>query len=432
DGGFAGQLLCPACEIEVAAGELGLPKAPCRAVKDVDAGRVEWLQKGLEFLRGVCQLRVEVLDLPLRKAKRDGKLRADAAPDFFRHFHGEACTVDAVVIRAAIGSIPEELVDEITVCAVDFDAVKPARFGVRGRFAKGRDDGADLLHRRQRADRTRVIPFCADMPKLRENLPAGAVHGGSDALPAGEGCIAVHVGNPRVEPGRVVRDIRALGDDQANSALGAAVVIGRHIIARNTVRRERARHRRHDDSVREIQVVQGEWSKQSFVHSGRTRARRSERGRPATVAIHPTRSGLAPKTASTVQSRGGAGCMPPSTRQPPAPPSDRAAEGVFSSVAPFLRNRRASLRHCSYVSRPPVRILLPIRGVWASSLSGTSTAHKARRTFARSDSLVIASWRRNSAHAPSGVSAKYWTGPSPSPCQRAAGWSSLSHRNGKR
>ena len=67
-----------------------------------------------------------------------------------------------------------------------------------------------------------------------------------------------------------------------------------------------------------------------------------------------------------------------------------------------------------------------------SSRRSTSIAQRSRSTPARSDASTIPSWRRNSAHAPSGVSARYWAGPSPSPCQRAAAWRASSCKNGKR
>jgi hypothetical protein len=76
------------------------------------------------------------------------------------------------------------------------------------------------------------------------------------------------------------------------------------------------------------------------------------------------------------------------------------------------------VRQTSYSSGAEIKAASGSLGSYISA-SPIRTAHKRVEIPARSARSVISSCRSNSAHAPVGVSAKYCTGPSPTPCQRA-------------
>ena len=134
DGRLAGELLGPARQVQVRAVELGQPVAAGGGVEGVDAGRGQRGQDRLQLLRGLGEPRVVVLLLPLRVAEdhrevgRDG--RADRGHDLggeLRAGHGVA----AVGVGPAVGALPQELVDQVAVGAVQLDAVEADALGVR-------------------------------------------------------------------------------------------------------------------------------------------------------------------------------------------------------------------------------------------------------------------------------------------------------------
>ena len=143
------------------------------------------------------------------------------------------------------------------------------------------------------------------------------------------------------------------------------------------------------------------WADQKW----RTRDRSSCLGWPTAVAAHPTRFGWDPNSAKTLPSLAAPGCNPPSTRQPWAPPGRNAADGAAIAKVPRWRRRLAARWQSPQVVSPPVSVSCVSSGRTANS-SPISTAHSARRIVATSSASTISSYRRNSAHAPSGVSQK--------------------------
>jgi len=138
---------------------------------------------------------------------------------------------------------------------------------------------------------------------------------------------------------------------------------------------------------------------------GRTRGRRSSRGRPSWQAAQPTRSGRSPNTTNARSARLGPAWRPRSVRKPLAVVGSRAADGATRPWRPLARIRRASRWQSSYVDVPPISVAVPRRGR-ARGGRGSSIDQTDRATPARSAGSVISSCLRNSAHAPSGVSAK--------------------------
>ena len=94
------------------------------------------------------------------------------------------------------------------------------------------------------------------MPDLRPHPAAGGMHRVDHPLPAGERGSAVEERDARVIAGRRAVDHRALRQDQTHLALGATPVVGGDVLARHALRRERTRHRRHDDAVLQLERLQ--------------------------------------------------------------------------------------------------------------------------------------------------------------------------------
>lgn len=160
--------------------------------------------------------------------------------------------------------------------AVEFDAVEADALGGHRGLDERVDDVVQVLLRHLlagtggavqaqagRADGRGVgvrglpgLPHHADVPQLRHDLPAGRVHGLGDLRPPRELLLAVETGDAVVLTGRVVADVRALGDDQADARCRAPGVVRGHVLAGDPAGRERARHRRHHDPVRHGQAVQ--------------------------------------------------------------------------------------------------------------------------------------------------------------------------------
>ena len=135
----------------------------------------------------------------------------DARVDDFEHQPRAVLDWAAVGVGAKIRAVLQELVEEIAVGAVDFDAVEPCALGVLGAAAIfGNDAGnfaeierarhdvvahrahqADVAFRRDGAGRDRQCASeivgmrdASDMPELQEDGPTCRVHGFRDALPA--------------------------------------------------------------------------------------------------------------------------------------------------------------------------------------------------------------------------------------------------------
>ena len=158
--GHAGELLGPAGEVEVGAFELRLPEAPLRAVEDVDAG--------------VDQRRPARPPAPSASAPASPRSPAastarcaddhgsPARPPRARRddLGGEAGALGdrwsppKASVRWLV-AVPEELVDQVAVRAVQLDAVEAERLGVAG----GVGEGARWRRRRRRRSSARR-PAC--------------------------------------------------------------------------------------------------------------------------------------------------------------------------------------------------------------------------------------------------------------------------------
>ncbi len=248
-------------------------------MEGVDAGRDERGQDRLQLLRGPGEARVVGLLLPLRVAEdhrelgRDG--RTDRGHDLGRELrtgHGVA----AVGVGTAVRPLPQELVDEVAVGAVELDSVEADALGGRGGLGEGADDVVQVApgHRPARAlgavdadaggahgggvgvGRLPLPAHHADVPQLRDDRAARRVHGLGDLRPPRQLFLAVEARHAIALPGRLVADVGPLRDDQAHAGGGTAGVVRPHVLAGNTAGREHAGHRRHHDAVRDGEAVQ--------------------------------------------------------------------------------------------------------------------------------------------------------------------------------
>ena len=288
----------PAGQRAVGAGEGGLPVTPGRGVEDRHAGRGQRGEEGLEFARVLGDAGVVVAALPLGEPERDRELRpgrrADGGGDLGAEPH-PARHVAAVAVGPPVGDRPVELVEQVAVRAVQFDAVEPGRLGLgRGAGERGHHalklghggGGGDRVARRVeagRADDRRIgvgraagAALRAEVPELREDRAAFVVHGRGDLPPAVERLVAEEPRHPGRAAGRLV-DVGALGDQQAERGR-AATVVGRDVIAGNPVRRELPRHRRHREAVAELEPADADRGEQGR-HVGPVEQRQGQAAR---------------------------------------------------------------------------------------------------------------------------------------------------------
>jgi hypothetical protein len=188
------------------------------------------------------------------------------------------------VVAALVGALPEELVDQVAVRAMQFDGVEAQALGVSGGPSEAVDGVgqillahgfAELLARRGQArgtvDRTGRFPVGhgiahgPDVPELGRDLAASVVDRIDHLAPAVER-LAVEVRDPGVvDRGRAV-DPRALRQDQADLVLRPAAVVLHHIRAGLVIGREGPRHRGHDDPVGELERLVGERAEEGVGH----------------------------------------------------------------------------------------------------------------------------------------------------------------------
>ena len=159
--------------------------------------------------------------------------------------------------------------------SVDLDAVEADAPGVGCGLREVRDRIGDrglahgfaaLLARQQQARgahgrHVRVSGFLglaqdAHVPELRKDPGALGVDGVHDAFPAREGRLAVQRRNRIGTRGGEIPQRRAFGDDQTGAAAGACGVVGGDVVTRGAPGAHLARHRRHDDPVRQGQLTE--------------------------------------------------------------------------------------------------------------------------------------------------------------------------------
>ncbi len=255
-------------------------------MEDVHAGIGQRLEEGLQLLRGLHQARGVVLLLPLRVTQDDREVRADRSTHGLDQLDGEARTrrqITTVLVSALVAAVPEELVDQVTVGAVNLHAIHADGLGIARSLGEGSDHlidiglghtvydhlaVLDLLHRAI-AGHAGIrlgaqLAHVTHVPELRDDLAAFGMHRVDHLLPAGQGVFAVETRHVRVAVGGLVADGGAFGDDQANARSRAATVILDDLGVGHATGREGAGHRRHDHTGRQLQVTEAERGEQGL------------------------------------------------------------------------------------------------------------------------------------------------------------------------
>ncbi len=186
----------------------------------------------------------------------------------------------AIFVGPDVRTVLEELVEQITVGAVDLDAVEAGEPGVLGALAVLLDDAGDLVDLERpgrderllgfqqarvpagcdgaRRDRQRTVQVIrvrhpAHVPKLEQDAATRLVDGTGDELPALDLLGRPDAGRVRIAHAHR-RDRRRLGDDQAGRCTLGVVLTHQGI--RHPPRAGAAtRQGRHDDPVRQLQVA---------------------------------------------------------------------------------------------------------------------------------------------------------------------------------
>ncbi len=172
--------------------------------------------------------------------------------------------------------------------AVDLHAVEADALGVGGGPGERADHVVQVLlgHRLARGLGTRgdqaggadgrgvreggvaLVADHADVPQLRHDRAARRVYVLGDLRPARELLLAVEPRHAVALPGRLVADVRPLGDDEPDPGGGTAGVVGAHVLAGNAARREHTGHRRHHDPVRNRETVERDRAGQYLGRAG--------------------------------------------------------------------------------------------------------------------------------------------------------------------
>src|SRR3990167_6719331 len=209
-----------------------------------------------------------------------------SAPDFdcrIGDFQQQARTVfqaAAVAISALVGAALQELVEQVTVRAVDFHAVKAGGLGVFRAHAIGLDDigdffgfqgarGDEVLHRAYQADVTRRLDGARrdrqltvqvdrvgnapDVPQLQNDFAACSVHGLGHIAPATYLLIRPDTGGIRVADAHWGHG-GGFTDDQAGAG-ALHVVLGHQRVGHAAFIGAAAGQRGHDDAVIELQIA---------------------------------------------------------------------------------------------------------------------------------------------------------------------------------
>ena len=180
----------------------------------------------------------------------------------------------AVVVGALVGPVLQELVEQIAVRAVQFDAIEAGGQCIGGADAERLDDAGDLVAcQRTRRDIGRLRPHEADpsggrdcagshrcfavqeqrmrdathMPELHDDATSGLVHRARGELPSLHHLWRVDARRGGVA-GALRRDDGGFGNDEAGAG-PLPVILGHQRIRDATVRRPGARQRRHEDAV---------------------------------------------------------------------------------------------------------------------------------------------------------------------------------------
>ena len=193
-----------------------------------------------------------------------------------QHQLGAVLDRAAIGIGALVGAVLGELIEQIAVGAVDFDAVETGRQRIRGAALEILDDPGDFRKRqlarlgdvgegavdkglalgadRRGRDRgaavrlQRGVRDAADMPELDEDAAAALVHAIGDLAPARDLFLRIDAGRVLIALA-LLRDLARFGDQQARR--GALAVILDRQRARHHAGRDRAvaGQRRHHETV---------------------------------------------------------------------------------------------------------------------------------------------------------------------------------------
>jgi hypothetical protein len=197
------------------------------------------------------------------------------------YFQQEARTVlhaATIAIGAAIGAVLQELVDQVSVCRVQLDAIeagllrKASRFGIllhnqrnligleraryfvwqplesRRKSLARRPDGRSR-HRKRAVRMMAGVRNPTHVPELKECETTLAVDGVDDLLPSSHVLFGMDARSPRISlalPG----DLRGFGDDQAAATGTLTVILGVQRVRRRTgFASPHSGERRHDHTM---------------------------------------------------------------------------------------------------------------------------------------------------------------------------------------
>src|SRR5882757_4544409 len=118
----------------------------------IDAGPREEADDSSPLFGAGREPRAIILLLPGRQPQHHREIRPDIRADLLNHLDGEtgsATDVAAILVLAQVGLIPEKLIDEIAMRAVNFDAVKAQRLCGARCSAIGLYRAANFVERRR-------------------------------------------------------------------------------------------------------------------------------------------------------------------------------------------------------------------------------------------------------------------------------------------
>ena len=205
----------------------------------------------------------------------------DGGVGALEHEAGAVFDGAAVLVGAVVGAVLEELVEEVAVGSVEFDAVESGGLGVLCAAAEGFDDAFDLFDfegaggdegalRAEEADgacgcdgagcdgELAVEEFgvgdAAYVPDLRVDVAAGIVDGGGDGLPGFDLLLRPEAGDVGVADAEGI-DGGAFGDDEAGG--GALGVVVDHDGSGDVVGgAAQAGEGGHEDAVGEVEIAE--------------------------------------------------------------------------------------------------------------------------------------------------------------------------------
>ena len=218
-------------------------------------------QPRLHLLRCGRKPRGIILEFPLRKAKTDGKVRADGLAHGANDFRGKSGALSqrlaTITIGALIGGVPKELVNQIAMRPMNLHGVKPQCFRICRRLRERPDGFGNIFFRHRhaadcpRCDITRrplkrsgrqptggLGSHHAHVPELRGHDAPNGMHFLDHGLPPSEWLLTIKTGDVRIVGRSRAIDHGALRHDQAHFPFRAAGIVGGHSGRRHTFGRK--------------------------------------------------------------------------------------------------------------------------------------------------------------------------------------------------